>query len=96
MQGWKNEMPVHRLNRHLIFWVLEPLQDALLPAAGRRLRFDGKPGIPRGQRCYHEVKRERADGRGGASQWAARGTGLALDSAGDAAETLKTYKNTLY
>ena len=82
--------------QHLIFWALEPLQDALLPAVGRPLRFDGKPGFPGGQRRYHEVKHERADGRGGASHWAARDTGLALVSTGDATETLNTYKNTYY
>ena len=88
-------MPVQPVNWHLIFRALEPLQDALLPAAGRPLRFDGKPGFPWGQRLYHEVKRERGDGRGGASHWAARDTALALVSTGDATETLKTYKNTL-
>ena len=70
----------------------ELLQDALLPAAGRPLRFDGKAGFPGGQRRYHEVKRERADGRGGASHWAARDTGLALVSTGDATEILKNHK----
>ena len=64
--SWENEVQAKPGWPAPRFWDLEPPQDALLAAAGRPLRFDGKSEFPRGQRRYHEVNRERAHGRSGA------------------------------
>ena len=71
----KTRCRVNRFTRHLDFGPPDPLQDALLAAAGCPVRFDGKSAFPRGHRRYHEVNRERASGRSGAQHWAARGMG---------------------
>ncbi len=63
-----------------------------MPAAWRPLHFHEKRAVPRGPKRYHEVKRERANEKHMPSRGAARGTGLALDSTGDTAKILKTYK----